>query len=185
MKTKHILIAFAATALAQLIIPAQMVFENEMAYTSGTEYKFKTEPVDPNDPFRGKYINLNFEADEIAMPEGEWGYGDKGYVVLGKDRQGFAKIDKLLRDEPSEGNYIPVEANYNYNGKVRITYPFSRFYMEESKAYDAETAYREYSRDTTKLPAYAVVSVRGNVAVVKDVIINGQRIQDYVAKGRE
>ncbi|WP_116790309.1 GDYXXLXY domain-containing protein [Flavobacterium psychrotrophum] len=185
MKTKHILIAFAATAMAQLIIPAQMVFENEMAYTSGTEYKFKTEPVDPNDPFRGKYINLNFDADEVTMPGDEWNYKEKSYVVLGKDRQGFAKIDTLLHDKPAKGDYVQVEANYTYDGKVRITYPFNRFYMEESKAYDAETAYREYSRDTTKVPAYAIVSVRKNVAVVKDVIINGQSIQDYVAKGQK
>jgi len=185
MKTKHILIAFAATALVQLVVPGQMVFENEVAYANGTEYKFKTEPVDPNDPFRGKYISLDFEADEVTVPDGNWGYGEAGYVVLGKDRKGFAKIDKLLHEKPETGDYIKVEANNNYNGKVRIKYPFDRFYMEEDKAQDAEIAYREYSRDTTKLPAYAVVAVKGEVAVIKDVIIDGMPVKDYVEKYRQ
>ena len=180
MKTKYIIIAFAITALAQLAIPAQMVWENEQAYRSGTEYKFKTEPVDPNDPFRGKYIMLNFEADEVYVQDGDWGYGDTGYVVLGKDREGFAKIDTLVHEEPAKGDFIKITADYNYDGKVTVTYPFERFYMEESKAPDAEKMHRDYISKNNKVPAYAIVGIKGEVAVVKDVILDGMPIKDYV-----
>jgi hypothetical protein len=57
--------------------------------------------------------------------------------------------------------------------------------MEEGKTYEAETAYREYNRDTiiTK-PAYALVAIKEGSAVLKDVIIEGISIKDYVIKER-
>ncbi|MES2486246.1 MAG: GDYXXLXY domain-containing protein, partial [Bacteroidota bacterium] len=65
MKTKYLFIAFALTALLQAFIPLKMVYDNHNVETEGIVFKFKTEPVDPSDPFRGKYITLEFESDSI------------------------------------------------------------------------------------------------------------------------
>jgi len=185
MKTKILLIVFAVVALIQLAIPGQMVYENELAYTEGTEYKFKTKPIDPTDPFRGKYIRLDFEPDTIRAKENQFGNDEKVYALLGKDKEGFAIVTKLQTDIPQKGDYVLVELGYNDDGIQHFDYPFNRFYMEESKAPDAEIFYRENNNDENKIPAYAIVAVRGEVAVVKDVIINGTPIKEYVEKYRK
>jgi hypothetical protein len=68
--------------------------------------------------------------------------------------------------------------------KVFIEYPFDRFYMEESKAFDAERLYSETQGDSTK-KTYAVVNVRNGNAVLMDVHINGVPIRDVVKMNRE
>ena len=61
MKTIYIFIIFIVVGLVQLFVPANMILNEETILKSGTVYKFKTRPVDPNDPFKGKYINLNYQ----------------------------------------------------------------------------------------------------------------------------
>lgn len=185
MKTKFLLIAFVVTALMQLAIPAQMVWENESAYVLGTEYKFKTAPVDPNDPLRGKYIALNFEIGSLPMKADTFQSGEKLYAVLGTDVDGFAKVTRLQREKPKTGNYLLVESGYNFEDIQPFELPFDRFYMEESKAPDAERLYQEHNSGEQKIPAYAIVSVRGEVSVIKDVILDGVPVKEYVEKHRE
>jgi len=55
-----ILVAFIVLCSAQLYFPAKIVYDNTMVLNQGTIWKFQCEPVDPNDPFRGKYITLRF-----------------------------------------------------------------------------------------------------------------------------
>lgn len=185
MKTKFLLIAFAVMALLQLAIPAQMVWENESAYALGTEYKFKTEPVDPNDPLRGKYIALNFEAGTLPVKEDTFQSGEKLYALLAVDKDGFAQVTKLQREIPATGDYLLVDCGYNYGNMQHFELPFNRFYMEESKAPEAEKLYQEHNSGEQKIPAYAIVSVNGEVSVIKDVILGGMPIKEYVEKHQD
>ncbi|PZR23187.1 MAG: hypothetical protein DI539_03605 [Flavobacterium psychrophilum] len=187
MKTKNILIAFALTALAQLAIPLKMVYDSEMTEREGTEYKFRTAPIDPSDPFRGKYIVLNYDIDVIPTKDSTWVSNEEIYVSLGTDDKGFARINNVSREEPETGDYIATKVDYyyDYNKSLHIVLPFDRYYMEESKAYDAEVAYRKYSSNEKAKPAYAVVAVKDGDAVLKDVIIDGMPIKDYVVKNRK
>ena len=60
-----------------------------------------------------------------------------------------------------------------YDGsKLLIEFPFDRFYMEESKAYDAELTYNRTLPDTSQV-AYALVNIKNGESVLKDVMING------------
>jgi uncharacterized membrane-anchored protein len=61
MIKKTILPLFALTCLAQWFVPAQMIYDQEQVLREGKTYHFKTAPIDPSDPFRGKYITLSFE----------------------------------------------------------------------------------------------------------------------------
>ena len=56
MKTIHTFIIFIVVAIAQLFIPTQMILNQETILKTGKPYRFKTQPVDPSDPFKGKYI---------------------------------------------------------------------------------------------------------------------------------
>lgn len=181
-------IAFLMLALVQLYIPAKMIADRENTLQKGVAYKFKVAPVDPNDPFRGKYITLSFEENEIEVPAGqEWKRNDDIYVHLTTDEEGFAEVLSVSKEKPAAGtDYVVARVNHAYQQdgqqKINFNYPFDRFYMEESKAYEAELAYRESLQDTSR-QAYAVVNVKGSSAVLSEVLIDGIPIRE-IAKNR-
>src|SRR5205823_4166257 len=65
MKMLRILI-FGVVALAQLAVPATMVWQRDQTLKQGRIWKFRTAPVDPVDVIRGRYIALRFTAEEFA-----------------------------------------------------------------------------------------------------------------------
>jgi uncharacterized membrane-anchored protein len=155
---------------------------------SGTEYKFKTAPVDPTDPFRGKYITLRYEGNRIDVEnESDWIRGESVYVILNMDKDGFAKIKFISKEAPQyKVDHFKAKirsVSSSGSNQVRIAYPFNRYYMEESKAEAAEKAYRELQRDTSHV-AYATVSIKDGKALLKDVLIDGVSIKDIVEKER-
>ncbi len=187
---KLVLPVFILVALVQLFVPAKMIFDTEKVLKTGKEYKFKIAPIDPNDPFRGKYITLRFEENMIKVQNGEdWISGETIYVLIATDKNGFVKIKSISKDEPTtEGNdFFKAKVRYvssNGSNKLIIDYPFDRYYMEESKAYDAEQTYRQSQIDTNQI-AYALVSIKEGKAVLKDVLIDGVPIREIVIKERE
>ena len=180
---------FILVALVQLSVPAKMIFDREDILNNGKEYKFKTKPIDPNDPFRGKYIRLSYYEDVIEVEnEADWTKGEIIYVSLTTDREGFAKIKSVSKENlVNNQDFLKTKVRYiadNGPEKLTIDYPFDRFYMEESKAYDAKLIYRKSQHDTSQI-AYALVSIKDGEAVLKDVLINGVSIREIVIKERE
>jgi uncharacterized membrane-anchored protein len=173
------IIAFVIVALLQLFIPAQMIFHREDILEKGTEFKFQTAPIDPNDPFRGKYTSLNFEQNFILTKDGKkFKDAKEVYVFLKNNQDGFAIFDSISVTKPSEGNnFLKVERGTIQSDRIYLYLPFDRFYMEESKAPKAEKALAVFSTDTLK-KAYAIVSVRNGEGVLKDVMIDGKSINE-------
>lgn len=185
MKTKHLLILFIVTALLQAAIPVKMIYDSEMTEKHGTEFKFRTVPIDPADPFRGRYITLSYDISSFTTEDTTWTGGDKAYVTIGNDKNGFARIKGMSGNKPQhEDNYVLAEVVFNYGGRINLEFAFDRFYMEESKAPEAEKAYAEYSLNDKNKPAYAIVALRNGNAVVKDVIIDGLPVKEYVQRQR-
>nr|WP_298997290.1 GDYXXLXY domain-containing protein [uncultured Allomuricauda sp.] len=185
MNSKNIVLSlFVLVALAQLYVPAKMIWNNEDVLRTGKEFKFKTAPIDPNDPFRGKYIVLNFSNTRVQIPKDHnWTRGEDIYVSIKEDEEGFVSIHSIAKEKP-EGKTDFVKAKVGFitsqnNSQLNVDYPFDRFYMEEFKAPEAEITYRESRRDTTKT-AYALVSVKQGDAVLKDVLIDGVSIKELV-----
>ena len=180
---KLIFPGFILMVLVQLYVPAQMILGREDVIESGVAYKFKTRPFDPNDPFRGKYIRLSFEEERVVVDTTlKWISGEDVYAILGTHENGFAKIKGLSKVAPTgDQDYIKTTVRYsNYSSNsVRITLPFDRFYMEESKAYDAEVLSRVSFRDTSKL-VYALVNVKEGEAVMSNVFIDDVPISEAV-----
>ena len=185
MKTIHIFIIFIVVVLAQLFVPAQMIFNKEAIITNGKAYKFKTQPVDPSDPYRGKYINLNYDISSFVTTDTLWERQDKVYVYLDIDSLGFAKVNDVSKTPLNlTRDFIVAEVNW-YNKrdkKLNFSFPFNRYYMEETKAYDAEVAVRNNQRDSIKNNTYALVYIKNGEAVLNDVIIDDISIKDYVQK---
>ena len=184
MNSKKIMIlVFILVALVQIYVPAKIIIDRVIVLNSGKEFKFRTAPIDPNDPFRGKYIDLYFSDNMVDIQTKEnWVHGEPVFVLLATDSSGFAKLTSVSKNKPSgTQDYLFAKVGYvNYNdSKLSIEFPFDRFYMEESKAYDAELTYNRISRDTNQI-AYALVNIRNGESVLRDVMINGVSIKELV-----
>ncbi|WP_027395363.1 GDYXXLXY domain-containing protein [Aquimarina latercula] len=183
MKIIYLFILFIVIALAQIFVPIHMIVNNEDVLISGTEYKFKTRPVDPTDPFRGKYITLQYEMNHFDTKDTTYVVGEEIYVYLKNDNEGFAEASQISKvPVKTEKDYVTARVTYYYNGQVNFQLPFNTYYMEETKAYDAEVAYVEANRDSLSNNIYALVYIKDDHVVLKDVLIDDIPIKEYVEK---
>lgn len=169
---------FVLMVVAQWFVPLSTIFQQESVRENGRIFRFKTQPIDPTDPFRGKYIVLRFEVDEFRTDTTEsWERGETIYLTLEDDSAGFAAITGVSKTPPAgSSDYIQARTTFDYgDGLVGLKLPFDRFYLEESKASDAERAYWEATADTTQV-AYAEVAVSGGNSALLDVKISGKSI---------
>ena len=187
------IIGFVLMIVAQWFAPLSMIVGANKTIEGGTEYKFRTQPVDPIDPFRGKYITLTFNEEfYVPLDTNERRLPDYStvYAVLGTDSIGYARIMQLRAERPTENlDYIEVQRLYSYGSTepMSLKFPFSRFYLEESKATTAEQIYWQ-SRNDSATVCYAKVKVMDGDAKLTDVILNDSSIVDVVKrfnKGKE
>lgn len=182
MKNKNILIVFLFVVIAQLFVPSQMIYKQEDILNMGKIVKLQCEPIGPNDPFRGKYITLNFKETEIKISNSkDWKNNETVYAKIATSKDGFAKIESVSKTEPTDNSiYLKLKVDYinNYNNKktMNLVFPFNRFYMNENKSKNSEKVYAESTIDTTKI-AYALVATKNGQAVIKDVLIDNISIK--------
>ena len=191
MHKKLLFIAFILIAIIQLSIPAKNIYDQEHLIAHGKEFKFQTAPVDPNDPFRGKYITLSFKEVTIDVAHYEkWEKGEDVYACIEEDKNGFAKLIYATHQKPEQHKHYILstiqsvktsmdENNIITNVEIRIQYPFNRYYMEETKAKAAEDLYRESTTDQKTL-TYALVNIKEGKATLRDVIIDDKSIKDVI-----
>lgn len=190
-----ITVGFALMILLQLGLPSKMIYDQQKAVEVGTPYKFKTQPIDPNDPFRGKYVFLNYELDSFENTDTTITRGQEIYVYIKSDHEGYAVATQISKQKlDTDQDYVKVEADYAYNGKVNFSLPFNRLYMEEGKAQEAEDAMDSVfdigigGRDQPERPntvCYALVYIDGGTARLVDVFIDEVSIREVVLQNRE
>ncbi|MDQ2656195.1 MAG: GDYXXLXY domain-containing protein [Bacteroidota bacterium] len=181
MNKPLIAILFVLMCFSQWYVPGAMIAAEEDVLRNGAIFRFRTQPVDPSDPFRGKYITLSFRDDTFETGDADkWKLGEEVFVVVEPDEGGFARIVDLTDVKPAAGrDYLEVKVSYGSERHVRVDYPFDRFYLEESKAPGAERAYRDSNRDSTQV-TYAVVRIKDGHSTLEDVMINDRSIVDIV-----
>ena len=183
---KIILICFGLLVLLQVWTPVAMIWNREDVLKNGKPFKFRSAPVDPNDPFRGKYVVLSFRDNSfVNSTNTEWKNGETIYVELTTDGAGFAKIAAVHKNKPArEIDFVKTAINYLGNDSMKrvfVDWPFDRFYMEENKAGDAEQAYVKSTADSTNT-TYALVKVKNGDAVLANVFINDKPIVTFIKK---
>jgi len=186
---KLILPLFFLLVIIQWAVPAGMIWKKEAIQRKGTDYKFRTEPVDPYDPFIGKYIVLRYKQPQVNILTKELKNTDREvYVTFKKDKQGFAQPDKITDKIPEGSDYLKTSITNMEEIKdstmIMISYPFTRFYMEESKAPEAEQVYGVMSRDSAS-KVYALVSIYNGDAAIKNVFVNDTAITEMVKKRQQ
>ncbi len=187
MRAKPIWIAaFVLVALGQLYMLTSTIWKMEDTITTGNLYKFRVEPVDPTDLFRGKYVRLNFKDDEfITTNYDRYDPSNEVYLSLKEDEDGYAVVDTAyLPGEDIPVDHLRINVGHIWSVKdkedlwrVTLTYHFNRFYMEESKAPAAEEAYNNAVRNGTS-DSYALVAIKNGEAVLLNVYLRGLPLVD-------
>jgi uncharacterized membrane-anchored protein len=181
------IIALIIVCIIQWIIPGKIIRAKENILSHGKVFRFRTEPIDPTNPFVGKYIRLRFKEDEFPMPASENQLDQRSeiFVMLQSDKDGYAKISGIVTEQPAAGvDFVKARVGYTSYEKdnsytIHIIYPFEQFYMDEYKAPKAETQYRKSNMDSTQR-IYAAVSVLKGDAVIRDVMINDKPIVEVI-----
>jgi uncharacterized membrane-anchored protein len=166
-----------ALGLLQLAVPSWMILRQERTLVSGHEYRLRLAPVDPADPFRGRFMNLAFdiEAEPVALncpPPGE--HSCELYAALATGPDGFATLGSVGTAVP-DGDYLVIPSqNWHYDWKqktqVRIRVPFHAFYLNEDRAAEVEGRARDLVQQARKkgikADVHALVRVKDGNAVL-------------------
>lgn len=176
------MILFALLALVQLAVPAWMIALHEIILRSGKIIRLRTAPVDPYDAFRGRYVQLGFEPNHapLANPSRTVTPRQTVYVLLAQGPDGFARFTGVAPTPPASGDYLQARVSYVADKEVFLQLPFSRYYMNEKLAPQAETAYRERSSRVAQ-DAYVTIRVKNGVGVLEELYLGGKPIREYLA----
>jgi uncharacterized membrane-anchored protein len=183
-------VLLASLCLLQWGIPLAMVQHAEQVLAQGTAYRFRTAPVDPADPFRGRYVTLEFEAAQVRTMSGwhaETGARLYAPIVVGVD--GFATLALPQSEPPSRGDWLVVRLQWRDDERqeARVALPFDRYYLDEDLAPAAEQLYWESNRvapgDTASdphRPAWVSVRVLDGHAQLEELYIDDVPVRERV-----
>lgn len=175
-RTRQIL--FGVYALVLLGFLGSMIWRQQTIRQEGSLYKFKCIPYDPIDPFRGAYIELNFESLDRSI-EDDPDFDQYRYAIISEDENGFANVSGLSIEFSDEEVLVPLYMGNITESYARYDLPFTRYYMTSEKAIAAEDLLRDVLGDSTKV-VYAAVFIEASDYSLKGVYINDQRIEDYL-----
>ncbi len=180
------LIVLCILIAAQLAVPFSMIRNRENILRNGELFRFKTRPIDPADPFQGRYVWLGFDNNSVPCSKEDnedLAYKMPIYALLETGEDGFAHFTGWSLEKPEDGHYLKTRyrgRSWNQNNKAfRIDLPFDRYYMDEAKAPRAEILVRESTRSTN---CWANVRILEGKALIEDVFAEGQSLRDLAAE---
>ncbi|MGB1581009.1 MAG: GDYXXLXY domain-containing protein [Nevskiales bacterium] len=179
MNRKLLLLIFAVLVVLQLAVPAVMIDKRMTTLEEGEAYQFRIGPVDPYDPFLGRYLVLNLEAADYDNWKGEDLHpGQTVYGVLETDYEGFARFRNLSMDPPGTRDYLKLRVAWQSGKQVRLRMPFDRYYTEENVAQQAWRVRRSGRRQP--VPAHIQVRVLDGYAVLEELYFEDMPLMDYM-----
>ena len=120
-------LVFLALVAAQVFVPLAMIGVNQVALATGTKVTLATTPIDPLDPFRGRYVALNYEISNLV----DW-RGHPGAVVwVELVRQGDRHVVHQAHTTKPDTER-PVIRGQVRNG--RVEYGIETYYADEDEA---------------------------------------------------
>jgi uncharacterized membrane-anchored protein len=199
MKNKKI--AFFVFAAIVMMVPLYVAYTSHDILSNGKLYKFKLQAYDPFDPFRGKFLRLNYNTRRIAT-EDDFEEGDDAYVKIGLDEEGFAFFESVSKEPPKEGDYMTTTIKKvrgkpsvksgmrsifneeisdldvgNYKLKVDITIPdhMQKYFLNEEYAKKGERVLRS-QRDFI----YIGMRVKNGSARMEDLYVKDIPLMNYL-----
>jgi uncharacterized membrane-anchored protein len=175
IKKYYVWALLLAAVIAQLGFPLRSIMEKNDVLKTGAEYKInRVRPIDPADPFRGRYVAISVG---VAIPE-DWENKRPGgvyYIRLAAGEDGFAEVAEVS-NTPIEGDgVLKLDSGWReWDNTIQL--PFDRYYMREEIAPKAENAYRE------DLNIYVKLRVKNRQGVIAGLYVEDTRIEEYVGR---
>ncbi len=184
---KLIWTGFMIMVMVQLLVPARWVLQSEEALQKGTPYKFRTGPIDPHDPFRGRYLRLDLQAERVRVDRAdEWEDGQEVHVRVDTNEEGFAVLEEASHEPfekgvPSFQTRVarisdPEDSDTTF---LILDHPFDRYYLPEDRAELFQDRFFEFMRDTT-VTTWARVRIHEGKAKLDGIYVDGQPLEDAI-----
>jgi len=180
---------FVVVALVQLAVAGGAIVKSELALRTGEAFRFRIQPVDPVDAFRGRYVVIRFAVDRApAADDLEVRSGKNVFVPLEVDADEYAAFGQAEVDPPHGRSYLRLRAggvspDEEGNRWVWVSLPFRRYYMGEDRAPEAERAVRGGRRGQRE--ASVSVRVRNGVGVIEELYIDDVPIHQWLVENAE
>lgn len=178
MTRARVLAAFAILCVAQVAVPLSMVWQHEQTLRTGRPFKVRTEPVDPVDALRGRYVAVSPVVHAPLPPAGEEPPVGDVWVDLEEGPDGFARARMVTTtrfDTPTALPGYVIASRPDDAPSIRVLLPLDRYYMEETKAPAVE---REYRERAAAAQAWVTIRVRDGMAVIDGLYLDGRRVED-------
>lgn len=163
-----------------------MIRSQEKILKEGILYRFRMQPVDPYDAFRGRFIALTFEAPPLPGDQ-SFGPDRPAYVKVGIDSAGYAALREIGKTPFSDDDFIKVRVHYvEDNGLVHYSLPddLQRYYLNEKLAPEAEKKYFELNmgrrQNENLVPVHAEVRILNGRAAIQELYFEGTPVDEYV-----
>ncbi len=177
-------VLFIFVAVIQLIVAGGAVLRSEATLRSGEVFRFRIQPVDPVDAFRGRYVAIRMAenkapaAESFELSRREW-----VFVPLIVDGEGYAGFGPVSLDPPDEGPFLKLLGGGVYSDADEMRWvslaltPFARYYMDEGLAPKAEAAVWRGPRGQRN--ASITVRVKNGFGVLEELWIDGVPILQW------
>lgn len=177
---------YLAAFLVMFFMLISMTIQPMMTNIFGKEIIIKTKPFDPRDVFRGDYVKLYYDINDITedklddeilnMKDKKEVYdpfraltGKKLYVTL-KEDNGFYIVDKVALKKPKDGVFIMAKYSHpvfaeNTDGKVTgisLDYRLDKYFIPENTGSELE-------QKALKGEIYAKIKVYKGYSVLKEI----------------
>ncbi len=193
---------FFAFAAIIILIPVYVAMSSQNVLDNGKLYKFKPMAYDPLDPFRGKFLRVNYETD-FVLTKFDFDEGETAYVSIGVDKEGFAFFKEAHKSPPATEDYLTTKirrsrlarsledqiaameeggfdpSKMDTRGEVSIDIPnnMNKYFINEDDALKAEKVFV-----TEREHIYIGVRILGGEARLEDIYVHDQPIKEYLHK---
>lgn len=143
------------TFLKAMIVPAVIllgfIVYNYYTLSQGNEILLKTAPVDPNDLFRGNYVNLRYDISTIDLNNVTYDMpfvnGDDIFAVLVKGDKYWSVtgIRHYIQRPQSNEVIMKGKVAYSYGDQVNVLWGIESYFVSEGKGQAIEREIRDVS----------------------------------------
>ncbi len=166
---------WVALGALQFAVPLESIVRQEFVREQGTDWRLRLLPVDPADPFRGRYLALRFAIEDRSYALPAPGGPEPLYARLGRDAGGFGVIDGFTGDRTEPG-VLRVERVRGAADRIRL--PWNRYYVNERRAPAIEDEVRRAMQTGGRdPPVYATLRVAGGDAVITGLWIGDRELK--------
>ncbi len=170
---------FLSFAMILLSVPVYLMMTSEDVLDNGNRHKLRLQAYDPFDPFRGKYLRLNY--DNTVVCDEDLSEGDAVFITLEKDSLGFSNFANGSRSKPENStDYFESIVLNKWDGALQFKLDnLTKYFINEDKASPAEELIWDYQRNKPDSIYIAIRILDGEVRL-EDIYIEETPLLEFL-----